>query len=51
MLAAEELGRDVIIGSVDLSTDILADIEAGTAAFTIDQQQYLQGYLRWCSCT
>lgn len=33
------------IGSVDLSTDILADIKAGKAAFTIDQQQYLQGYL------
>jgi simple sugar transport system substrate-binding protein len=45
VLAAEELGRDLMIGSVDLSTDILGDIEAGTAAFTIDQQQYLQGYL------
>jgi len=45
VLAAEELGRDLIIGAVDLSTDILADIKEGTAAFTIDQQQYLQGYL------
>lgn len=45
VLAAEELGRDVLIGSVDLSTDILADIKDGKAAFTIDQQQYLQGYL------
>ena len=45
VLAAKELGRDLMIGSVDLSTDILADIEAGDAAFTIDQQQYLQGYL------
>lgn len=45
VLAAEELGRDLMIGSVDLSTDILADIEAGKAAFTIDQQQFLQGYL------
>ncbi len=45
VLAAAELGRDLIIGSVDLSTDILADIKEGTAAFTIDQQQYLQGYL------
>jgi len=45
VLAAEELGRDLIIGAVDLSTDILADISSGKAAFTIDQQQYLQGYL------
>jgi simple sugar transport system substrate-binding protein len=45
VLAAEELGRDVFIGSVDLSTDILADIKDGKADFTIDQQQYLQGYL------
>ena len=45
VLAAEELGRDVLIGAVDLSTDILADIKDGKAAFTIDQQQYLQGYL------
>ena len=45
VLAAEELGRTVQIGAVDLSTDILADIKDGKAAFTIDQQQYLQGYL------
>ena len=43
--AAAALGRTVIIGSVDLSTDILNDIKSGAAAFTIDQQQYLQGYL------
>lgn len=45
VLAAQELGIDVMIGGVDLSTDLLDDIEAGTAAFTIDQQQYVQGYL------
>ena len=44
-LAAAELGRELTIGGVDLSTDLLADIEAGTVAFTIDQQQYLQGYI------
>ena len=38
-------GREVTIGSVDLSTDLLDAIEAGEIAFTIDQQQYLQGYL------
>ena len=43
--AAKELGRDVMIGAVDLSTDLLDAIEAGDIAFTIDQQQYLQGYL------
>ncbi|MFM7687270.1 MAG: sugar ABC transporter substrate-binding protein [Actinomycetota bacterium] len=43
--AVKELGRDVVIGAVDLSTDLLDAIEAGEIAFTIDQQQYLQGYL------
>ena len=43
--AAKELGRTVMVGGVDLSTDILKDIAAGDVAFTIDQQQYLQGYL------
>jgi simple sugar transport system substrate-binding protein len=43
--AAKELGRKVTIGGVDLSTDILKDISGGTVAFTIDQQQYLQGYV------
>ncbi len=43
--AAGELNKKLTIGSVDLSTDILNDIKAGTVAFTIDQQQYLQGYL------
>jgi simple sugar transport system substrate-binding protein len=43
--AAKELGRTVMVGGVDLSTDILKDIAAGDVAFTIDQQQYLQGYV------
>jgi simple sugar transport system substrate-binding protein len=43
--AAGELGRDVMIGAVDLSSELLDAIEAGDIAFTIDQQQYLQGYL------
>ena len=43
--AAKELGRTVMVGGVDLSTDLLKDISAGTVAFTIDQQQYLQGYV------
>jgi simple sugar transport system substrate-binding protein len=44
-LAAGELGRELTIGAVDLSEAILADIQDGTVAFTIDQQQYLQGYI------
>jgi simple sugar transport system substrate-binding protein len=43
--AAEELGRKLTIGGVDLSPDLLDDIEGGKVAFTIDQQQYLQGYV------
>jgi simple sugar transport system substrate-binding protein len=43
--ASKELGRKLTIGAVDLSTDILKDIAAGEVAFTIDQQQYLQGYV------
>jgi simple sugar transport system substrate-binding protein len=43
--AVSDAGREVTIGSVDLSTDLLDAIEAGEIAFTIDQQQYLQGYL------
>jgi simple sugar transport system substrate-binding protein len=43
--AAKELGRTITIGAVDLSTDILKDISGGSVAFTIDQQQYLQGYV------
>jgi simple sugar transport system substrate-binding protein len=43
--ATKELGRKITIGAVDLSTDILKDISAGDVAFTIDQQQYLQGYV------
>jgi simple sugar transport system substrate-binding protein len=43
--AVKELGRTVIVGGVDLSPDLLADIAAGDVLFTIDQQQYLQGYI------
>ncbi len=43
--AAKELGRKVMVGGVDLSTDILKDISKGDVSFTIDQQQYLQGYV------
>jgi len=44
-VAVGELGRDIMVGGVDLSSALLDDIAAGTVAFTIDQQQYLQGYI------
>jgi simple sugar transport system substrate-binding protein len=33
------------IATFDLSSDALNEIKAGTMAFAVDQQQYLQGYL------
>jgi len=45
--AVKALGRsdDVRIGSFDLSGGFLQSVADGEAAFAIDQQQYLQGYL------
>jgi len=43
--AADDLGRDMIIGGFDLTPELLGAIEAGDVAFTVDQQQYLQGYI------
>ncbi|SEM91801.1 monosaccharide ABC transporter substrate-binding protein, CUT2 family [Loktanella fryxellensis] len=45
--AVEAVGRagEVMIGTFDLSPGFLEAVSAGTAAFGIDQQQYLQGYL------
>lgn len=45
--ALRELGElgQVQLGFFDLSPTILETIAAGDAAFAIDQQQYLQGYL------
>jgi simple sugar transport system substrate-binding protein len=43
--AGTSAGRTLIIGGFDISTDIIAAIEAGDVAFTVDQQQYVQGYL------
>ncbi|MCY4163403.1 MAG: substrate-binding domain-containing protein [bacterium] len=45
LAAGEQAGRDLIIGGFDLSSDLINEIEAGNVAFTVDQQQYLQGYL------
>ncbi len=36
---------NVKIATFDLSTDVENELKAGTLAFAVDQQQYLQGYL------
>ncbi|WP_111431760.1 sugar ABC transporter substrate-binding protein [Rhodobacteraceae bacterium DSL-40] len=38
-------GGDVKVASFDLSAGFLEAVDAGDAAFAIDQQQFLQGYL------
>ena len=43
--AAQALGRDIPVGGFDITTEIISAIDAGDVAFTVDQQQYLQGYL------
>lgn len=45
--AVEALGRsgETLVGSFDLSGGFLQSVADGNAAFAIDQQQFLQGYL------
>jgi simple sugar transport system substrate-binding protein len=43
--AIQANGSNQMLGTFDLSPDVLNDITAGTMSFAIDQQQYLQGYL------
>jgi len=43
--AAQALGRDMHVGGFDITPEIIDAIEAGDVAFTVDQQQYLQGYI------
>lgn len=43
--AVKASGRDVNVASFDLSASFLQSIVDGDAAFAIDQQQFLQGYL------
>ena len=45
MPAADAVGRDITIGTVDLSGDAVQAIADGDLAFAIDQQQYAQGYM------
>jgi len=43
--ASKTAGRGAAIGGVDVTPQVIDAIEAGEISFTIDQQQYLQGYL------
>jgi simple sugar transport system substrate-binding protein len=43
--AAETAGRKATIGGFDITPDLINAIKSGQIAFTVDQQQYLQGYL------
>ena len=43
--AIKDVGADVHLACFDLSPGVMDMIEAGDAAFTIDQQQRLQGYM------
>lgn len=43
--AAAAVGRDITVGTVDLSGDAVQSIADGDLAFAIDQQQYAQGYM------
>ncbi len=43
--ASTDAGKKRSIGGFDITPDIIAAIEKGDIAFTVDQQQYLQGYL------
>ena len=43
--AAQASGRDIMVATFDLSANFLQSIADGDAAFAIDQQQFLQGYL------
>ena len=45
--ATEEVGKagEIVIGTSDLSNEVLEAIKAGQIAFAMDQQPYLQGFL------
>ena len=43
--AIQEVGADVHLACFDLSPGVMDMIQNGDASFTIDQQQYLQGYM------
>jgi len=42
--AADNVGRKITIGTGDVSTQVLKDIQSGSMAFALDSQPYLQAY-------
>jgi simple sugar transport system substrate-binding protein len=43
--AVEDAGSEAQVATFDLNQDVIRDIQDGTIAFAVDQQQYEQGYL------
>jgi simple sugar transport system substrate-binding protein len=43
--AVAAVGRDIKVGTVDMSSDALTAIKDGKMEFAVDQQQYAQGYM------
>jgi simple sugar transport system substrate-binding protein len=43
--AVEESGSSAKVATFDLSDDVVADVEAGTILFAVDQQPYVQGFI------
>lgn len=41
----KDAGSSAKVGAFDINADVLKAIQAGDILFTVDQQQYLQGYL------
>ena len=44
-LVTDLSGKSIKIGTFDLDSQVVSDLQNGSLAFAIDQQQYLQGYL------
>ena len=44
-LVTAESGKSIKIGTFDLDSQVVSDLQSGSLDFAIDQQQYLQGYL------
>ena len=42
--ASDNVGRKITIGTGDVSTQVLKDIQSGSMAFALDSQPYLQSY-------
>ena len=42
--ASDNVGRKITIGTGDVSTQVLKDIQSGSMAFALDSQPYLQAY-------